>query len=99
MIHEHGMAAAISRLLQGLTAGLLQIEIPGHFLDHFGRYSSAVTNEGRNQRMLAEQIRNSRYAPSMAVYGFDRFRTENFCTGAAGDAQTLPYISVCLQQR
>jgi len=54
MIHEHRMTATMSSFLRRLTARFLQIKISRHFLDHAGRHSFAMSNEGGNQRMLAE---------------------------------------------
>ena len=98
MIHEYGMAAAIRDCGRRLDFSFPKVKISRHFLDHFCRYSSGMSNEGVNQRMFAQQIGNSRYASGVAVYRFDRLGAENLFSIAAGDAQAFFDISVRLEQ-
>ncbi len=67
--------------------------------DPFSPIQFCSVRQSVNQRMLAKQIGNARYAASLAVHGLDCLEAEDLFSRAASDAQALTDIALSFKPR
>ncbi len=67
----------------------VQLKIVGHFFDDISRHRIAMIDEGADQAVFAQQIRDPGDSSGVAVYGRNGFRSENVGILGAGNSQAF----------